>query len=165
MTLPLPRKKLQSQSRQGKANTNVTKRKKLQRVLVHSSTDLYYERLMTDWGSFNTGLAMLSFLCASRKVSEKWNITKETCSYNKCYQNWTNVYLIFWQRQYIINSLTSTSLWRQEMVLKFYGKQYKKDGKIQQFSSDLEHQVIRFSISWLLLVKLVLKISVRLSAN
>ena len=51
------------------------------------------------------------------------------------------------------------------MVLKFYGKQYKKDGKIQQFSSDLEHQVIRFSISWLLLVKLVLKISVRLSAN
>ena len=51
------------------------------------------------------------------------------------------------------------------MVLKFYGKQNKKDGKIQQFSSDLEHQVIRFSICWLLLVKLVVKISVRLSAN
>ena len=68
MTLLLPRKKLQSQSRQGEANTNVTKRKKknLQRVLVHSSTDLY----STSDESFNKGLAMLGFLCASRKVKQ-----------------------------------------------------------------------------------------------
>ena len=68
MTLPLPRKKLQSQSRRTQMSPN---EKKLQRVLVHSSTDFYYERLMTGWESFNTGLAMLSFLCTSRKVSEK----------------------------------------------------------------------------------------------
>ena len=40
--------------------------KKLQRVLVHSSTDLY----STSDESVNKGLAMLGFLCASRKVKQ-----------------------------------------------------------------------------------------------
>ena len=125
---PCPKRRYKASLGRVKRTQMSPNEKKLQRVLVHSSTDLYYERLITDWGSLNTGplgLAMLSLLCTSRD----WNSTKETCSYgcsyNKCNLNCsTSVYLIFWQRQYITNSLTSIFLWRHEMVLKFYGKQY-----------------------------------------
>ena len=68
MTLPLPPKKLQSRSRRGKRTqmSRNEKKKNLQRVLVHSSTDLY----STSDESFNKGLAVLGFLCASRKVKQ-----------------------------------------------------------------------------------------------
>ena len=70
MTLPpLPPRSYKASLGRVKRTQMSPNEKKLQRVLVHSSTGLYYEGLITDWGSLNTGppgLAMLSFLRTSR---------------------------------------------------------------------------------------------------
>ena len=69
MTLPCPARRYKASLggvKQTQMSPNEKKKKNLQRVLVHSSTDLY----STSDESFNKGLAMLGFLCASRTVKQ-----------------------------------------------------------------------------------------------